>query len=153
MTANINTYHYRESGLTNVYLVNGYEVIDSAYGKGVSIQDVDGLHAAIGLSLVRHAQELTGEEVRFLRHELDLSQAALAGLLGVEGQTVARWEKGQTKIPGPAQRLLGSLYEESVVENTSVSALLKRLSDLDADLHRLLTLAFSKDGAWVPCAA
>ena len=41
-------YHYTESGLDNVYLVNGFEFIPSPSGKSVVIQDIDGLHNAIG---------------------------------------------------------------------------------------------------------
>ena len=40
-------YHYTESGLDTVYLLNGYEIVKSERGTGVRIQDVDGLHTAI----------------------------------------------------------------------------------------------------------
>jgi hypothetical protein len=35
-------YHYTESGLDNVWLANGYTVIETPYGKGVSVRDADG---------------------------------------------------------------------------------------------------------------
>ena len=86
-------YHYRESGLSNVYLVNGYREIETSYGRGVSIEDVEGLHMAIAHALIEEKPSLTGPEVRFIRKLLELTQTQLAQLLGVEDQSVRRWEK------------------------------------------------------------
>lgn len=146
-------YHYTECGLDNVYLLNGFEFTATPYGRGVSIHDVDGLHAAIGMKLAEQTSTLEGKEVRFLRHELDLSQKILAGLLAVDEQSVARWEKGKTKIPGPAQRLLSSVYREMITGDSKITENLEKLSALDAEYHRLMTLARSHDEEWVVCAA
>ena len=86
-------YHYRECGLPNVYLMNGYREIETPYGRGVSIEDVKGLHMAISHALVDEKPSLTGPEVRFIRKFLELTQTQLADLLGVEDQSVRRWEK------------------------------------------------------------
>jgi DNA-binding transcriptional regulator YiaG len=86
-------YHYRESGLPNVYLLNGYREIETPYGPGVSIEDVEGLHMVISHALVEEKPSLTGPEVRFIRKFLQLTQIQLAELLGVEDQSVRRWEK------------------------------------------------------------
>src|ERR1700738_5263066 len=76
-------YHYRECGLPNVYLVNGYRETETPYGRGVSIEDVEGLHMAIAQALVEEKPSLTGPEVRFIRKLLELTQTQLAQLLGV----------------------------------------------------------------------
>lgn len=47
-------YRYAESGLPNVWLANGYSMHDSAHGRGVSIEDIEGLHRAIGLPGVNY---------------------------------------------------------------------------------------------------
>src|SRR6266702_4376017 len=86
-------YHYRECGLSNVYLVNGYREIETPYGRGISIEDVEGLHMAIAHALVEEEPSLSGPEVRFIRKFLELTQTQLADLLGVEDQSVRRWEK------------------------------------------------------------
>jgi putative transcriptional regulator len=86
-------YHYRECGLPNVYLLNGYREVETAYGRGVSIEGVEELHMAIANTLVEEKPSLTGPEVRFIRKLLDLTQSQLAELLGVEDQSVRRWEK------------------------------------------------------------
>src|SRR6266702_8710684 len=64
-------YHYRECGLPNVYLVNGYREIEARHGRGVSIEDVKGLQMAIALALVEEEPSLSGPEVRFIRKFLE----------------------------------------------------------------------------------
>lgn len=86
-------YHYRECGLPNVYLVNGYREIKTPEGSGIAIEDVEGLHMAIARDIVDTKPILSGPEVRFIRKFLDLTQSELADLLGVEDQSVRRWEK------------------------------------------------------------
>lgn len=63
------------------------------YGRGISIEDVEVLHMAIAHALVEEKPSLSGPEVRFIRKLLELTQTQLAALLGVEDQSVRRWEK------------------------------------------------------------
>ena len=86
-------YHYRECGLPNVYLINGYREVKTPEGSGIAIEDVEGLHMTIARDLVDAKPTLSGPEVRFIRKFLDLTQSGLADLLGVEDQSVRRWEK------------------------------------------------------------
>src|ERR1700687_1179707 len=53
-------------------------------------------------------QALSPAELRARRQALALSQAALAGLLGVTPTTVARWERSEQKIGNP-ERLRAAL--------------------------------------------
>ena len=98
-------HHYRECGLDNIFLLNGFTVRETRHGRAVSIEDIDGLHRAIGTHLAKEKRMLTGAELRFLRVELGLSQKLLGMLLGKTAQTVARWEKGQSRIDGTADRM------------------------------------------------
>ena len=71
-------YHYEECGLSNVWLVDGFEIeTDEEYGELVSIASVNELHKTIGLYLINEKPELNGEEIRLLRKELNLSQKNL----------------------------------------------------------------------------
>lgn len=124
-------YHYVESGLPDVWLRNGFTYHDTPHGRGVSIMDVDGLHEAIGTRLATGSHPLSGAEMRFLRHELDLSQAVLANLLGVDAQSVARWEKGQTAVQKTAERMVRMIYLESIDKNSTMTDLLTELSKVD----------------------
>jgi DNA-binding transcriptional regulator YiaG len=81
-------YRYTESGLKNVRLMNGYAIKKTPYGKAVSIQDLEGLHRAIG-SIIAKRPKLTGPELRFLRKEMGLSQKGLADFVGTSEQTVS----------------------------------------------------------------
>src|SRR5580693_2202000 len=59
-------YHYTESGLDSVYLQNGYEIVTSRKGRGVIIEDIDGLHKAIGQDIVGNKKKFRGKEFGFL---------------------------------------------------------------------------------------
>ncbi|CQH10094.1 helix-turn-helix domain-containing protein [Yersinia enterocolitica] len=122
-------YHYTESGLTTVWLANGYhyDVINGE--QFTSIDDVDGLHRLIGKILVNRCKPLVADEIRFIRVEMNMSQKVLATLLGVDIQTVARWEKGQTSLPRTADVALRALYAESIDETSDVGHLLRILVD------------------------
>ena len=136
------TYHYTECGLDYVWLENGYKVSEGKHGRVVSFMDIDGLHALIGETIARSKSKMKAEEVRFLRHELDLSQAALARLMGTEEQNVYRWEAGKAPISGPAQKLLAVLYLESIKEDSGIREPLEQLSQLDAETHRSISLTW-----------
>lgn len=45
---------------------------------------------------------MTGDDLRALIERLELSQLALARMMGVDGRTVRRWIAGEVYIPGPA---------------------------------------------------
>lgn len=129
-------YHYRESGLDNIYLENGYRLHQTPYGEGVSIHNTDGLHKAIGQWLVALPKPLDGAEFRFLRIEMDTTQRDLAACLGTTEQTLRLWEKHRAKaIPGPADRLLRMVYTEYVGGDGRVRRMLKRLAELDQIDH------------------
>jgi putative transcriptional regulator len=124
-------YHYKESGLDNIYLANGFDWVDTPRGRALWIDNVEGLHRAIGRTLINEKKSLTGREFRFLRHELNLTQQLVALMLDVDVQTVGRWERDETDIHGSADRLIKLLYAEKVNKNPKVHELLKRLAELD----------------------
>lgn len=87
-------FHYTDGGLKNVWLQNGFEILETPYGKGVAIHDVDGLTQSICLALTNKPSSLSGVELRYIRSGgMLLSQADLATMMGVDAQTIARWEK------------------------------------------------------------
>ena len=139
-------YHYTESGLDFVYLANGLAIRETPRGRVVSFTDLDGLHAAIGRCIVTERRRLSGPEVRFLRHELDLGQAELAGLLGVAERTVARWEKGAIAIPVTADATLRAMYREHLHEKPAVMQSLRTMRALDEQGGRRLDLI--EDHGW-----
>lgn len=144
-------YHYMECGLNNVWLVNGFEEHQTPYGKGVAIEDADGLHRVIALGLVSHKPRLSGGEFRFLRKELDLSQAALARILGNDEQSVARWEKSG-RVPKMAERFLRALYREHAEGNARIREIVDRLNEMDQKVQKKMILEETEQG-WQARAA
>jgi DNA-binding transcriptional regulator YiaG len=140
-------YHYTQCGLDNIYLRNGVTQVKTPRGTGIHIQDPEGLHRAIGKMLVIERKYLDGKEFRFLRHELGLTQQSLAILLGVDVQSVARWEKNRTSgpIPGPAQHLIRLAYWEKINGNPQVIKSLERIAALDEILETEDEIVFEED--------
>ena len=144
-------YHYTECGLNNIWLVNGFKVHKTPYGKGVAIEDADGLHRVIALRLVNHKPRLSGGEFRFLRKELDLSQAALARVLGNDEQSVARWEKGG-RAPKMGERFLRALYREHAEGNARIREIVDRLNEMNQKAQKKMILEETEQG-WQAKAA
>ena len=141
-------YHYVESGLDNIWLENGYTKHQTPYGEGVSIDDLDGLHHVILRWLADTPKPLDGADLRFIRVEMDLTQKALAGLLGAEEQTLRRWEKARSSaLPGPADRLLRALTMEFTGGDGSVRALINRMAELNKVEHATARLR-EVNGRW-----
>jgi putative transcriptional regulator len=146
-------YHYTESGLENIYLVNGFEHIETPRGIAVKITDIKGLHKAIGMIIARERKNLSGREFRFLRHEINMTQQNLANLLGMDIQSVGRWERGEGAIPGPAQGLIRLLFEEKSTGNRAISEPLERLAELDEQANAEdEELSFDPSDGWTSVA-
>src|SRR5690606_3021248 len=101
-------YHYTESGLSNVYLVNGFTVEMMDGEEYSSIDDMNGLHNAIASAIIESPKPLAHQEFRFLRIEMNVSQKTLATRFGVTEQTIARYEKGESTIPRTTDAALRS---------------------------------------------
>ena len=128
-------FHYTSCGLRNIYLCNGFRVKETPYGRAVSIENVEGLHRAIGLHMVRNKKRLSGAEVRFLRKELDMSQGTLAECLDVGETTIRNWESGRIKPTGPGDRMIRLLYLEYTKGNYKVRELVDRLAECNREIH------------------
>lgn len=144
-------YHYVESGLDNVFLDNGYRIDKDGV---LFVEDIHGLHKAIGETLVFLNRKLKGKEIRFIRHYLDLSQKAFGHMLGVDYQSVLRWESGKTKITKTAERLLRGVFYEYLNANKRAVDIIDMLSDLDNGREsKDLTLSLKRGDGWAMKAA
>lgn len=129
--------HYTGAGLNNVWLRNGFEEKETPYGKGLVVHHLEELHRAIGLFLVNNREELSGEELRFLRKEMELPQSQLAELLDVTTDTLRGWENGRSAISGPADKLVRFVYMEAVSAQpvTRIRERLERIAELNREVH------------------
>jgi DNA-binding transcriptional regulator YiaG len=151
-------YRYRGCGLDNVYLVNGYTSRKLRSGEEiVAIEDIAGLHRAIALMLIESAPALDGKQFRFLRKELELSQRAVALILGNDEQTISLWERRTEPVPQPADLVLRALAKETLSGHPELKKLIERFNSLDREQRAIeLQLKFEKeaDDGWIlKCAA
>ncbi len=55
---------------------------------------------------------MTGKNLSEIRGQLQWTQAQLGKVIGVTGNTVARWERGEMKISEPVARLILRIQAE-----------------------------------------
>lgn len=130
-------YHYTECGLDNIYLVNGFKITELANGdEEIFIHDVHGLHRSIGLMLIQKRGLLFGNEIKFIRTSLDLSQTALSKILGCTYQTVLLWEKNKQIISKTADRLLRAIFLSYLCpeKDRTIFNMINEVSRLDSEI-------------------
>lgn len=138
--------HYTACGLDDVYLTSGYEIEETPYGNGVSVKKLEDLHKAIGLFLITNKKLFNGKEIRFLRHQMDLTQAELARLFGCDSQQVARYEKGDCRISASSDRLLRLLFREHLKQTIAVRELLSSVDEMDEPAASKMVFERSNSG-------
>jgi transcriptional regulator with XRE-family HTH domain len=90
------------------------------------------LHKAIARGLVNTKPTLSGAEVRFIRKFLELTQVQLADLLGVEGQSVPRWE-GLEELPKQADRSVRLVFRDMLHDlDLPLGELIRRIAEARA---------------------
>ena len=140
-------YHYTDGGLRNVWLANGYQIKKTPHGEGVAIHDLDGLTEAVCLALTGKAGLLTGVEFRYLRSGgMLLSQPALGKLMGIDGQSIARWEK-TGKVPRWADKLVRLLYLAHAQGNEPIRRAVERIKTVER-LVRQKIVVHETRGRW-----
>ncbi len=131
-------YHYTDGGLRNIWLANGYERMDTAYGKAVTIQDLPGLTKAICKALIRKNSKLTGAEFRYLRQAILMSQATLGKALGRTDQAIAGWEKN-SKVPKFADQMLRVFYAAHADGNEQIKNIIHAMNDVERTINFVMT--------------
>lgn len=145
---------YKGCGLDGIYLCNGYEVEEVDGETYTYVQDREALHKVIALNIVEHRKTLSPAELKFIRIAMDETQGSLAKALGVSSQTVARWEKGQAEIPGPADRMLRVLMMVTMLPDEELAKLVRDLGRLldEMDESNVVPLQFRHDVEWKEAA-
>jgi transcriptional regulator with XRE-family HTH domain len=85
---------------------------------------------------------MTGKELKRLRTQMKCTQKQLAQKVGVTGNTVARWERGEVPISEPVARLLrGGQMDETMAdfyEREFPGSVGKRLAAFTRESEKLL---------------
>jgi len=129
-------FHYQDCGLDNIF-IKGWVKFDDE-GVSYSILDRKGLYAEIAKILVYSKNMLTPSEFKFLRKFLKLTQSKMGGLLGVDSQTIARWEKNEDPLALPkyADSKIRFQYM-TAFEPLSTVTYFEKLIDIDIDGHSI----------------
>lgn len=136
MSARNDLFHYVQSGLDDVWLTSGVEVVDSEYGKGFRIRQADELHDAIARSIINGTRRLRGQEARFLRVLLNLSQDGMARMLGVDRATVIRWERARERPLTVMQDIaVRTTYAARSKGDDFVLTVIREMQDADEKAH------------------
>jgi len=142
-------YHYTDGGLRNVWLANGYEIKKTPFGEGVAFHNLDGLTTSICIALTKKAGVVTGSEFRYIRSAgMLISQTALGKLMGIDGQSVARWEK-TGKVPKWADKLVRLLYLAQAQGNEPISSAVERVKTVERLVKQRIVVKESR-GQWKP---
>ena len=129
-------YHYTECGLDNVYLVNGFSISKDGNEEVILINDIHGLHQAIGIHIANKTGLLKGKEIKFIRTMFDVSPKTLGLMLGYDYQTILAWEKNKSPISVTADHFLKVLFMNylDVESGKEIYGKINELADLDAEI-------------------
>jgi DNA-binding transcriptional regulator YiaG len=144
---------YKGCGLSNVYLLNGYErQITNSGTEVLHIEDIEGLHRTIALSMVVNPVDIDGAQFRFLRKEIGMSQRFVAEGLGVQEQTVSLWERGEHPLPQYASVFICALIHEYLLGQPAMRSVIDRAREADKAEARRLLVSRSDQGEWQAAA-
>jgi len=136
-------YHYKESGLDNVYL-EGVEIFlcPSCNEELVSIPAVPELHSLIGKHLIEKKSLLNGKEIRFLRKNAGLSAKHFSKKMGVNNSAMSCWENGEQRLTSSNDRLIRLIY--SGVKNLPIQHLVNdNFEEIDSTIQELIPFIIS----------
>ena len=131
-----NWLHYTICGLDNVWLASGFQVKQTKYGRAVSVNDLEGLHKLLTFNLIEKQGLLTGQEFKFLRVQLGLSQQGLGTLLGgMSENAVSLWERKNT-VPAIQDHWLRMLAIARFKGHTKVADAIARIQTIEKLIHQ-----------------
>lgn len=136
-------YHYVESGLDNVYLVNvDIRRCDACGCVTPRIPRINELHAVIGRAIALKGELLSGAEARYLRKHLGMKGKEWAEILHVDVATLSRWEGEERPIGSQSDMLMRLLYFNILVERgTSLpERLIERIAAIAQSRHSELAV-------------
>lgn len=123
----IGRYHYTESGLQNVWLLD-VEIFDCDCGESFAfIPCTQELHKLIAEILLKKEDQLSGREIRFLRKHMGLRSKVFANELGVRPVTISRWESGDFSPSESFDRFIRLFYAASMGLDEIAKELVKEI--------------------------
>ena len=76
-----------------------------------------------------------------------MSQPSLGRLIGIDGQSIARWEK-TGKVPKWANRMVRLVFEAHADGNTAIRRVVGRINDVDRLVNQRIVLEQTQKRGW-----
>lgn len=104
------SYKFKECGLRNVKL-QGVEIVrcPECGDEQVIVPRLDDLMRTLAFAVISQPYRLQGEDVRFLRKYLRMTQVEFASYLDVDKTNLSKWENNEVKIGEQSDRLIRSI--------------------------------------------
>ena len=103
-------FHFFDSGLSNVYLI-GIKYFTCECGRVIAeIPAIKPLMRLIARDLIGSPVSLAGDEIRFLRKRLGMKATQFAKILGVEAETISRFENDKQPPSESLDKLIRLTY-------------------------------------------
>ncbi|WP_413726735.1 hypothetical protein [Sodalis sp. RH16] len=126
-------FHYKDCGLSIVWLINGYVQEKMNKGFAYRIEDKSGLHRLIAKALINRRGSLTGREMYFIRSEMNLLTRELGEKMGVGATIVSQWEQSCHPLPRGADIALRTIYVGLLLEESERELHVHLLSESGQD--------------------
>lgn len=140
-------HEFQDAGLTDVFLSNGFLVHETRHGRAVGICKVELLTHSVCVALALRTGKLRGNEFRYIRRALELTQATLASMFGRTEQTVANWEK-RNQVPLEASLLLKEMCLRKFGYVDLVQKILNQLGKSEFSQDRIIMTFDSQMERW-----
>ncbi|HEX3663375.1 MAG TPA: helix-turn-helix domain-containing protein [Acidobacteriaceae bacterium] len=121
-------YHFRDSGLPNVYLIGiKYWACEKCGALAAEIPAPTQLMNVIAESVVMKKGILHGEEIKFLRKRAGKKAADFAGLVGTSPEHFSRLETGKHTVSEPLDKLIRLTYGMIVDDHVILAKIAKNV--------------------------
>lgn len=137
---------YPHFALSNIYLLNGYEEVQTSYGVAYKYEREDELEQFIRRVLLRKPEPLKGHDLRFLRRGLDLSQGAFGQMVDRDAQTIARWEKSADHLPKSVDMTIRARFGARFEPDMGLGELLSYVDGTAVPFPQKIVLALNAMG-------
>ena len=94
--------------------MNVYESIMNGLSDAIAYENGEKTARSVKITIAP-PPEVSADEVKELRKNLNMTQSTFAAVMGVSNKTVEAWEKGTNTPAGTARRRIGML----IADNTS----------------------------------
>jgi len=138
---------YEGCGLDWVFLANGFSVHETPYGRAIAVQDADSLHELVLREIITSPHPIRGQELRFIRSMLDLSQEGMGKIIGVRRLQVTRMEVSRKKPISPsADRAVRMFFALQRHDRVLADRVLELLNEFDDQQHEQMAFVPSGHG-------